>query len=91
MSRKLHEKPNSLEELTEKRDRMKQIPEQLKSYKVHRHGQAISVMCHMEGCFFNKSDFLICEQQELIGKTLSDYELIEELCYCLSDDDVNTK
>uniref|UniRef100_A0A3Q3IZZ6 Dynein, axonemal, heavy chain 1 n=1 Tax=Monopterus albus TaxID=43700 RepID=A0A3Q3IZZ6_MONAL len=34
MSRKLHEKPNSIEELTEKREWMKQIPQQLKSYKV---------------------------------------------------------
>ncbi|XP_029005758.1 dynein axonemal heavy chain 1 [Betta splendens] len=33
ISRKLHEKPNSIEELTEKRDWMKQIHEQLKSYK----------------------------------------------------------
>ncbi|XP_029908318.1 dynein heavy chain 1, axonemal [Myripristis murdjan] len=31
--RKLYEKPNSIEELTDKRDWMKQIPEQLKSYK----------------------------------------------------------
>ncbi|XP_044079595.1 dynein axonemal heavy chain 1 isoform X1 [Siniperca chuatsi] len=61
MSRKLREKPNSIEELTEKRDWMKQIPEQLKSYK------------------------------ELLAKTLSDYELIEEFCYCLSDEDVNKK
>ncbi|KAI3369512.1 hypothetical protein L3Q82_007723 [Scortum barcoo] len=61
MSRKLREKPNSIEELTEKRDWMKQIPEQLKSYKDH------------------------------IGKTLSDYDLLEELCYCLSDEDVNKK
>ncbi|XP_026203417.1 dynein heavy chain 1, axonemal [Anabas testudineus] len=61
MSRKLHEKPNSIDELTEKRDWMKQIPEQLKSYK------------------------------EQIGKTLSDYELIEEFRYCLSDEDVNKK
>ncbi|XP_067444208.1 dynein axonemal heavy chain 1 isoform X2 [Thunnus thynnus] len=61
MSRKLREKPNSIEELTEKREWMKQIPEQLKSYK------------------------------EVIGKTLSDYELIDEFCYCLSDEDVNKK
>ncbi|XP_067360331.1 dynein axonemal heavy chain 1 [Channa argus] len=61
ISRKLNEKPNSIEELTEKRDWMKQIPEQLKSYK------------------------------ECIGKTLADYEVIEEFHYCLSDDDVNKK
>ncbi|XP_076603478.1 dynein axonemal heavy chain 1 [Chaetodon auriga] len=61
MSRRLSEKPNSIEELTEKREWMKQIPEQIKSYK------------------------------ELIDKTLSDYELIEEFCYCLSDEDVNKK
>uniref|UniRef100_A0A3Q3STI9 Dynein, axonemal, heavy chain 1 n=1 Tax=Mastacembelus armatus TaxID=205130 RepID=A0A3Q3STI9_9TELE len=61
LSRKLHEKPNSIEELTEKREWMKQIPEQLKCYK------------------------------ERLGKTLSDYELIEEFFYCLSDDDVKKK
>ncbi|KAM7402690.1 hypothetical protein PAMP_017906 [Pampus punctatissimus] len=61
MSRKLREKPNSIEELTEKRDWMKQIPEQLKSYK------------------------------EFIGKTLSNYELMDEFCYCLSNEDVNKK
>ncbi|XP_022600673.1 LOW QUALITY PROTEIN: dynein heavy chain 1, axonemal-like [Seriola dumerili] len=61
ISRKLQETPNSIEELTEKRDWMKQIPEQLKSYK------------------------------ELIGKTLSDYEVLEELWYCLSDEDANKK
>lgn len=35
LSQKLREKPTSIEELTEKRDWMKQIPEQIKSYKVH--------------------------------------------------------
>ena len=34
MSRKLHEKPDGIEELSEKRDWMKQIPEQLRNYKV---------------------------------------------------------
>lgn len=38
MSRKLREKPNSIEELSEKRDWMKQIPEQIRSYKVHFYG-----------------------------------------------------
>ncbi|XP_028430624.1 dynein heavy chain 1, axonemal isoform X1 [Perca flavescens] len=61
ISRKLREKPNSIEELAEKRDLAKQIPEQLKSYK------------------------------DLIGKTLSDYELLDELYYCLSDEDVKKK
>lgn len=35
--------------------------------------------------------FSICPQQEVIGKTLSDYEVIEEFCYCLPDEDVNEK
>ncbi|XP_078019489.1 dynein axonemal heavy chain 1 [Epinephelus lanceolatus] len=61
VSRKLNEKPNNVEELTEKRDWMKQIPEQLRNFKDH------------------------------IGKTLADYELMEELYYSLSDDDVNKK
>ncbi|XP_049894014.1 dynein axonemal heavy chain 1 [Epinephelus moara] len=61
MSRKLNEKPNSVEELTEKRDWMKQILEQLRNFK------------------------------DRIGKTLADYELMEELYYSLSDDDVNKK
>lgn len=38
MSRKLREKPNSIDELAEKRDWMKQIPEHLKSYKVQIEG-----------------------------------------------------
>uniref|UniRef100_UPI0037E91524 dynein axonemal heavy chain 1 n=1 Tax=Semicossyphus pulcher TaxID=241346 RepID=UPI0037E91524 len=61
ISRKLREKPNSIEELTEKRDWMKQIPEQLKVYK------------------------------EFIGKTLTDYDLIEEFCFSLSNGDANKK
>lgn len=57
MSRKLCEKPNSIEELTEKRDWMKQIPEHLKSYKVHidSHELAISVVCHIKDWLINKS------------------------------------
>ncbi|KAK2862487.1 hypothetical protein Q5P01_002020 [Channa striata] len=61
ISRKLNERPNSIEDLNEKREWMKQIPDLLKSYK------------------------------ECISKTLSDYEVIEEFHYCLSDDDVNKK
>ncbi|XP_030276430.1 dynein heavy chain 1, axonemal [Sparus aurata] len=61
LSQKLREKPTSIEELTEKRDWMKQIPEQIKSYK------------------------------ELVGKTLPDYEVLEEFYYCLTDEDVNQK
>lgn len=30
-------------------------------------------------------------QQEIIGKTLLEYEQIEEFCYCLSDEDMNKK
>nr|XP_046240546.1 dynein axonemal heavy chain 1 [Scatophagus argus] len=61
ISRKLGEKSKSIEELTEKKDWMKQIPDQIKSYK------------------------------EVLGKMLADYELIEEFCYCLSDEDMNKK
>lgn len=35
--------------------------------------------------------FPICPQQEIISKILSDYELTEELCYCLPDEDANKK
>lgn len=34
ISRKLYEKPNSIEELAEQRDWMKQIPDQLKAHEV---------------------------------------------------------
>nr|XP_019941835.1 PREDICTED: dynein heavy chain 1, axonemal [Paralichthys olivaceus] len=61
MSRKLLEKPNDIEELSEKREWIKQIPEQLKSYK------------------------------ELFGKILSDYQLMEEFYYPLSNEDSNQK
>ncbi|XP_023120862.2 dynein axonemal heavy chain 1-like isoform X2 [Amphiprion ocellaris] len=60
-SRKLREKPNSIEELTEMREWMKEIPELLKSFKEH------------------------------IDKILPDYELLEELCYCLTNEDFNKK
>ncbi|KAF7658906.1 hypothetical protein LDENG_00006200 [Lucifuga dentata] len=61
ISRKLYEKCDGIEELTEKRDWMKQIPQQLKSY------------------------------QELLGKNLSEYELMDEFFYNLSDEDFNRK
>ncbi|XP_051804747.1 dynein axonemal heavy chain 1-like isoform X2 [Acanthochromis polyacanthus] len=61
ISRKLHEKPNSIEELTEMREWMKQIPELLKSFKEH------------------------------IDKILPDYELFEELRYCLTNEEFNKK
>lgn len=34
ISRKLYEKPNSIEELAEQREWMKQIPDQFKAHKV---------------------------------------------------------
>ncbi|XP_054472107.1 dynein axonemal heavy chain 1 [Anoplopoma fimbria] len=61
INRKLQERSNSIEELAEKREWIKQIPEQLKSYK------------------------------EVIGKTLSDYEVMEEVSHCLSNEDFNKK
>ncbi|KAL0978572.1 hypothetical protein UPYG_G00172390 [Umbra pygmaea] len=61
ISRKLHEKPNSIEELTEKREWMKQIPDQLHA------------------------------QEELITKAMSDYELIDDFVYSLSNEDLNGK
>lgn len=36
ISRKLHEKPNSIEELTDQREWMKQISDQLKAHEVQR-------------------------------------------------------
>lgn len=36
ISRKLHEKPNSIEELSEQRDWIKQIPDQLKAHEVDK-------------------------------------------------------
>ncbi|KAM3838092.1 dynein axonemal heavy chain 1-like [Diretmus argenteus] len=61
ISKKLYEKPNSIEELAEHRDWMKQIPDQLKSPK------------------------------ELIDKTLSDYELLDEFFHNVSDEDLVRK
>lgn len=34
MSKRLHEVPNSIEELSDKREWMKQIPEQIRNYRV---------------------------------------------------------
>ncbi|XP_067102135.1 dynein axonemal heavy chain 1 [Osmerus mordax] len=61
ISMKLYEKPNSIEELSEQRDWMKQIPEQLKAH------------------------------EELLSKAMSDYELIDEFFYSLSNEDFNGK
>ncbi|XP_069004796.1 dynein axonemal heavy chain 1 [Embiotoca jacksoni] len=61
VSRRLSDKPSSIEELTEKRDWMKEIPEQLKSHK------------------------------KVMSKILSDYEIIEDFFYCLSNEDVDKK
>ncbi|KAF3689531.1 Dynein heavy chain 1 [Channa argus] len=91
ISRKLNEKPNSIEELTEKRDWMKQIPEQLKSYKVQTEGIKQIFLSYISYERSVELALLICPQQECIGKTLADYEVIEEFHYCLSDDDVNKK
>ncbi len=33
----------------------------------------------------------MCPQQELIGKTLPDYGLLEEFYHCLSDEDAKKK
>uniref|UniRef100_A0AAZ3Q3C2 Dynein heavy chain 1, axonemal n=1 Tax=Oncorhynchus tshawytscha TaxID=74940 RepID=A0AAZ3Q3C2_ONCTS len=61
VSRKLHEKPNSIEELTDQREWMKQISDQLKAH------------------------------EELLSKAMSDYELIDEFFYTLSNEDFNGK
>ncbi|XP_066265765.1 dynein axonemal heavy chain 1-like isoform X2 [Branchiostoma lanceolatum] len=61
ISRKLYDKPNSIEELAEQREWMKTIPEALKSH------------------------------EEAINKAMTDYELIEEFYYNLSQDDFNAK
>ncbi|XP_063071051.1 dynein axonemal heavy chain 1 [Engraulis encrasicolus] len=61
ISRKLHVRPNSIEELTEQREWMKQIPDQLKAH------------------------------EEVLSKAMSDYELIDDFFYNLSNDDFNAK
>ncbi|XP_078663939.1 dynein axonemal heavy chain 1-like [Branchiostoma floridae x Branchiostoma belcheri] len=61
ISRKLYDKPNSIEELSEQREWMKTIPEALKTH------------------------------EEAINKAMTDYELIEEFYYNLSQDDFNAK
>lgn len=51
INRKLHEKPNSIEELAELRDWMKQIPDQLKAHEVKFFGfffwQNKSLCCYI--------------------------------------------
>lgn len=59
ISRKLREKPTSIEELTEKRDWMKQIPEQIKSYKVHSEGfNLLFCKCHVRCYSVSNSDLI---------------------------------
>lgn len=48
ISKKLHEKPNSIEELAEQRDWIKQIPDQLKTHEVHK-------LFHFNKCFYKMS------------------------------------
>ncbi|RXN34314.1 dynein heavy chain axonemal [Labeo rohita] len=61
ISTKLSEKPSCIEELTEQREWMKLLPEQLKAH------------------------------EECLSKAMSDYDLIDEFFYSLSDEDVNEK
>ncbi|KAI7795154.1 dynein axonemal heavy chain 1 [Triplophysa rosa] len=61
ISTKLFEKPSNIEELTEQREWMKLVPEQLKAH------------------------------EELLSKAMSDYELIDEFFYSLSNEDVTEK
>ncbi|KAF4107339.1 dynein axonemal heavy chain 1 isoform X1 [Onychostoma macrolepis] len=61
ISRKLSEKPSSIEELIEQREWMKLLPEQLKAH------------------------------EECLSKAMSDYDLIDEFFYSLSDEDVSEK
>lgn len=60
MSRKLREKPNSIEELTEMREWMKQIPEQLKSYKVQIEGMNQISLLFVIRVLFLLNFFSIC-------------------------------
>ncbi|XP_066527086.1 dynein axonemal heavy chain 1 [Hoplias malabaricus] len=61
ISRKLYEKPNSIEELSEQREWMKQIPDQLKAH------------------------------EEILSKAMTDYDLIDEFFYNLSNEDFTAK
>ncbi|KAM8930485.1 dynein axonemal heavy chain 1 isoform 1-T1 [Pelodytes ibericus] len=61
ISRKMYEKPNSVEELTDLREWMKGIPEQMTTY------------------------------EEQITKIISDYDVINEFFYSLSQEDFNAK
>lgn len=45
----------------------------------------------MKSYFDNDSIFPICPQQDFIAKILSDYEVLEDLRYCLSDEDASKK
>ncbi|XP_058497468.1 dynein axonemal heavy chain 1 [Solea solea] len=55
LSRKLQEKPNSIEELTEKRDLMGQIPEQLRGYQ-ESIGKILSEYEQLEDFFYSVSN-----------------------------------
>ncbi|XP_009304459.3 dynein axonemal heavy chain 1 [Danio rerio] len=61
ISKKLFEKPSSIEELTEQREWMNQVPEQLKAH------------------------------EEILSKAMSDYDLIDEFYYSLSDEEFKEK
>lgn len=98
MNKRMREVPNSIEELSDKRDWMKQIPELIKNYRVRSRGLNHSVgekENEKQPKFLQQSKsfsfVLMGPKQEELNKTLADYELLDDFNYILSDEDMSKK
>uniref|UniRef100_A0A8B9M6P2 Dynein axonemal heavy chain 1 n=1 Tax=Accipiter nisus TaxID=211598 RepID=A0A8B9M6P2_9AVES len=98
VSCKMHEKPNSIEELAELREWMKGVPEQLAVQEQVRR-KFVNVVCGVsaELPFFLWSRdvyFFVSFShpvQELIHEVTEDYKVMEEFLYNLTEEDFNDK
>lgn len=93
MNKRMREVPNSIEELSDKRDWMKQIPELTRNYRVRSRDLNHSV--GKQPKFFTTIKIILFvlmgPKQEELNKTLADYDLLDDFNYILSDEDMSKK
>uniref|UniRef100_G1MWR4 Dynein axonemal heavy chain 1 n=1 Tax=Meleagris gallopavo TaxID=9103 RepID=G1MWR4_MELGA len=96
VSSRIHEAPNNIEELTELREWMKAVPEQLAVQEV---GYALPMGTKGSGektcqcnvwCLRSKNPFFL-NLFELICEVMEDYKVMEEFLYNLTEEDFNDK
>lgn len=94
MNKRLREVPNSIEELSDKRDWMKQIPELTRNYRVCSRDLRTFKKCCTQYLSDNQIKiilFVLNGPQEELNKTLADYDLLDDFNYILSDEDMSKK